>query len=248
MPQFGLMDSASKMGRAPEVSALFGEADEFQVSAADVLTMTYEIDISRGQHCVPKALHPSLPSYAQVIFRRHREGVWGPCVTAELRINARAATNYLAYVVGVFTDSERALQALRDRYGAPVRSAQIQFEKRYYSVMASVRVDGALVFDAEVRELLPINGKDVLFTPNLNLARVDGKPRLVHQEMEYTIRTAERGQSLLKCVDSQLWGDGEVRFAQPLPATFVTADVKYTAVRYLVDPDVPAMAGTTHLK
>src|SRR5690349_12439106 len=109
MPLFGQLDIAAHVSRAPMVTTLLTDADAFSVEQADVLALTYEIDIQRGFGVTPKALHPSIPSYCQIVVRKHRDGPFGPFHVAELRINARAGTHYLAYCVGSFTDSDAAL-------------------------------------------------------------------------------------------------------------------------------------------
>ena len=245
MPLFGLLDTQAALTGAVEVQSLFSSADEFQVDDADVLTLTYEIDIDEGRKAVPVALHPSVPSYAQIVVRQLRGGPWGPCTMAELRVNARAATNYLGYCVGAIVDGEACLRALRERYGVRAVAGDVRLERRYYGVFATAAVAGHTCLDAEVTGLLPINGQDVLFTPNLNLALVAGAPRLVHQEMEYTIRSAQRGVTKLKTLIAASFGEHRVQVRRPLPPTLVTADVRYLAVGYLVDPDRPALVGTT---
>ena len=247
MPLFGLLDTQTALADAVDVQALFCAADEFQVESADVLTLTYEIDIEEGQKAVPKALHPSVPSYAQIVVRQLRDGPWGACTMAELRINARAATNYLGYCVGAIVDGDVCLRALRERYGVRAVAGSVRLERRYYGVFASAVVDGHVCLDAEVTGLLPINGQDVLFTPNLHLARIAGVPRLIHQEMQYTIRSAQRGTTKLKTLKTDSFGEGRVRIGRPLPPTLVTADVRFMAVSYLVDPDQPALVGTVAL-
>ena len=84
----------------------------------------------------------------------------------------------------------------------------------------------------------------MLYTPNLNLARVGNETKLIHQEMEYVISRAQRGEAVLRTFDAFAFGDARVLLRQPLPATIIQTKVTYTGVRYLVDPERPAMVGT----
>jgi hypothetical protein len=244
MPLFGQLDTAAHVGRASTVTALMTEGDAFSIDDVDVLAFTYEIDIQRGFGTTPKALHPSIPSYCQIVVRRHRDGPFGPFKVAELRVNARAGTHYLAYCVGAFTDNDAAVKFFRDRYGAPMQRADVELDVRYYGVVGSVVVGSKVAFDAVLEKPHYISGSDVLYTPNLNLARVGNETKLVHQEMEYTISRAQRGIAALKAFDAATFGDPNVIVKQPLPATIVQAKVTYTGVRFLIDPERPAMIGT----
>jgi hypothetical protein len=62
--------------------------------------------------------------------------------------------------------------------------------------------------------------------------------------VEYTLGKAERGRTALSTFDAAGFGDGRVVLRQPLPATVTEASIRYTSVRYLLDPDKPALAGT----
>lgn len=244
MPLFGQLDTAEHLARSAHVKELFTDAETFSIDNVDILAFTYEIDIERGFGVTPKALHPSIPSYCQIVLRRHRDGPLGAFNVAELRINARAGTHYLAYCVGAFCDSEKACAFFRDRYGAPMQLAQVTLDTRYYGVVGQVEFDGTTIFDAILERAHYISGNDVLYTPNLNLAHVGNETKLVHQEMEYVIGKAQRGTTVLKTFDAAAFGDPRVVLRQPLPATTIQTKVTYTGVRYLVDPERPAMFGT----
>jgi hypothetical protein len=244
MPIFGQLASADHLSRAPDVRSLFTEADAFSVDGVDILAFTYEIDIQQGFAVTPKALHPSIPSYCQIVVRRHPDSPVGPFTVAELRINARAGTHYLAYCIGAFTDSDRARVLFRERYGVPMQLADVVLDTRYYGIVGRVVQGGTPILDGLLERPHYISGSDVLYTPNLNLARVNGRGTLVHQEMEYTIGRAQRGEAVLKRFDAAAFGDARVLLRQPLPATVIQAKVTYMGVRYLIDPERPALVGT----
>ena len=244
MPLYGKLDTADHAAHAPRIDSLVGAADEFSIDKCQILTFTYEIDIDKGFTATPKALHPSIPSYSQVIFRAHPDGPFGAFTTAELRINARASTHYLAYCLGAFTDNAKAADFFARRYGANMRVADVKLTRMYHGVEGRVSLDGNTMFAGLLEKPHYISGADVLYTPNLNLAVVDGKLRLVHQEMEYTLGKAERGNAVLSTFDAAGFGDARVILRQALPATVTDATIRYTAVRYLLDPDKPALTGT----
>ena len=130
MPLYGQLDIANHVGRANAVTSLLTDAESFSVENVDILAFTYEIDIQRGFAATPKALHPSIPSYCQIVVRKHRDSPLGAFNVAELRVNARAGTHYLAYCIGSFADSDAAVTFFRDRYGAPMQRADVQLDVR----------------------------------------------------------------------------------------------------------------------
>jgi hypothetical protein len=247
MPLFGQLTLADHLKGAAPVAKLAVTADEFAVERCQVLAFTHEIDISEGFKVTPKALHPSIPSYCQVVFRQHPDGPAGAFTIAEMRVNARAGTHYLGYVTRSFTDNARAAELFRQRYGAPMTFANVRLQRTYYGVRGSVALDGEVLFDALLERPHYISGSDVLYTPNLNLAFVDGQPKLVLQEMEYTIGKAERGKAVIQRFDAGAFGDERVKLRQALPATVTESLVRYTSVRFLIDPERPAISGTETL-
>ena len=69
MPLFGQLDTAHHLTRSAHVTELFSDAETFSVDNVDILAFTYEIDIQQGFSVTPKALHPSIPSYCQLVIR-----------------------------------------------------------------------------------------------------------------------------------------------------------------------------------
>ncbi len=248
MPIFGELDSASRANRCATITRLAGDADTFTASDVDILTFTQEIDTRSAFTVIPKALHPSLPPYVQVIFRKHTDGRFGPLTTAEVNIRARSTIHQVGYTVASFTDSADATTWLREQYGFPAQTAELRCEKRYTGIVSSIKRDGETLFAGELQSPHYISPMDVLFTPTLNLALLDGELRLIQQELEFTLERAERGKPRIDTFDSAAFGEPAISLANPLPATWVHAkEVTYENVRFLIDPEKPAMQGTTDL-
>lgn len=249
MPIFGELDSATRLHRCAEVTRLATADDAFDVADVDILTFTNEIDTRSAFTVIPKALHPSLPPYMTIIFRRHPDSRFGPLTTVEMNIRARSTIHQVGYTVASFTDNPDATAWLRVQYGFPSRTAEIRCEQRYTGVVAEVSVAGETLFAGELRTPHYISPTDVLFTPTLNLALVDGQLKLVQQELEYTLEKAERGSAVISAFDAKALGEPAIELTNPLPPTFVHArEVGYGSVRFLVDPERPAMSGTVDLE
>lgn len=248
MPIFGELESASRAERCATITRLADDSDAFAAQDVDILTFTQEVDTTSAFTVIPKALHPSLPPYVQVIFRCHPDSRFGPMITAEVNVRARSTIHQVGYTVASFTDNANATAWLREQYGFPTQTAELTCEKRYTGVDARIDVHGESRFAGQLQSPHYISPTDVLFTPTLNLAHLDGELKLVQQELEYTLERAERGQPRIDTFDAAALGEPALRLANPLPATWVRAkEVKYENVRFLVDPEVPAMQSTTDL-
>ncbi len=76
--------------------------------------------------------------------------------------------------------------------------------------------------------------------------RDDGKLVLVQVDPEFTFSKAERGKPRVILLDNDAFGAGNnLRLANPISATFTTADVTLPKIRYICNPELPAMQGTT---
>lgn len=245
MPFFGMLDERTLEASANTVVSLASEDKETKL--CETLVFTTETGAENAIQSVPKALHPAIPAYGKLEIRRHHDSPWGPFSIAELKITARATTIYMGYCPGVFCDNDAVIAYLRDRYGARVKKGAIALEKRYYGIEAHVREGDKLVFDGLVDNLHFISGADVLYTPTLHLAKVDGKLLLVQEERECTIERAERGTPHVRKFDGAAFGEKRFVFAYDLPATYTKSSMSYRNVRFLMDPSVPARQGTTRL-
>lgn len=246
MPIFGTLDEKSLETSATAVVSLATEDQETKL--CETLVFTTETGAENAIQSVPKALHPAIPAYGKLEIRRHRDSPWGPFSLAELKITGRATTIYMGYCPGAFCDNDKVISYLCDRYGARVKKGGIFLDRRYYGIEASVRDGDKVVFDGAVDGLHFISGADVLYTPTLHLAKVDGKLLLVQEERECTIERAERGTPHVRRFDGAAFGEKRFTFAYDLPATFTKSTMSYRNVRFLMDPSVPARQGTTRLE
>jgi hypothetical protein len=93
-----------------------------------------------------------------------------------------------------------------------------------------------------------ISGGDIQYIASMHLARNkdDGKLVLVQVDPEFTFSKAERGKPKILLLDNNAFGAGaNLRLDNPISATFTTADVTLPKLRYVCNPELPAMQGTT---
>lgn len=246
MPLYGELQTAGL--EPPKIDALATENDAWS-AGAEILTFTHEIDTQRGFKTLPAALHPSLPPYVQIVFRKIDGGPFGPFKSAEVNVRGRSTIHQVGFTVAAYADSSAAVDWLRDRYGQPARVADIRFDRRYYGVECGIELDRECAFRGRMEHLHYISPADVLFTHSMTLARLpDERVRLVQVELEYELERAERGTARIDTFDADVIGEPNLVLRNALPPTLVQArELAFRGVRYLVDPDLPAMQGTERI-
>ncbi len=219
--------------------------DRVEIEAAQTATFTFEVLSLPAIAALPAALHPPFPTYCSLVVRRHDDSPFGAFTTAELRLHARATNHYVGYSLGGFTDNTEACAWLRDAYGAPIAVAQtVSLIRRHYGIEASVAEGGRSLLEAVIETPGYISGADVLYVQNSNLANLNGAPALVAEEFEYAIKEARRGTAKLATLDLTAFGAPTLTQSNLLPATWTAGTWTYMPVRFTIDPNRPAMAGT----
>jgi hypothetical protein len=115
-------------------------------------------------------------------------------------------------------------------------------------VVAHAGAGGKPVLECELLDRDMISGGDIQYIASMHLARNhdDGKLVLVQVDPDFTFSKAERGKPRVILLDNDAFGAGaNLRLANPISATFTTADVTLPKIRYICNPELPAMQGTT---
>jgi hypothetical protein len=245
MPQYGTLDVASRRPALPAVTRLADES--WRSDATEVLNFVFEIDDRSALDLIPGALHPTIPLYANLMLLRHAESPAGPFALAELRIVSRAGMHQGGFTTGGFCNSDQAIAFLRDRYGWPLERGEISIQRRHYAVLGSVAAGGEPVFEGWLEKAEAISAGDLLYPVSLHLAVLDGVPRLIQAEPLYVPERAERGTPRVQRFDAAAFGEPRVRFTNPLPATWTRGAFEMRPVRWVMDPDRPAIVGATRV-
>jgi hypothetical protein len=244
MPIFGGFKPGGADGRTIKAPAV----DRIDVETAQTATFTFEVLSEAAIAALPAALHPPFPTYCSMVVRKHGDGPYGPFTTAELRLHARATNHYVGFVLGAFTDNDRAGAWLENAYGLPITTAPtVSLKKRHFGFEALVVADKGPVLDALIETPGYISGADVLYVQNSNLARLDGASVLIAEEFEYAIKEARRGAAVIRALDLPAFGASTLKLSNLLPATWTTGTWSYMPVRFVIDPTRPAAAGTRKL-
>jgi hypothetical protein len=231
VPIWGTLDVAPLLKAAPDVTELAQEPVVYE--GAEVLQLMYEIDVY--EDLLPKALHPTLPPTATIIFWKTHE-----FTAAMLRVGCRAGIRPRGFVTGAFVDDADAARMLASRWGLRSDIADVRLERTYHRIDATV--PGVLSCASVDPE--PISGGDLLYVANMHLARVGGAPRLVQVDPEYAFHKVDRGRPEVTTFDAAALGEPRVNLVYPMSASWTQCDLTLPRVRYICDPDVPALQGT----
>jgi hypothetical protein len=242
MPQYGALDVAARSTALPRVVALAHES--WRSDQTEVLNFVYEIDDREALALIPRALHPTIPLYANLMLLHHASSPVGPFALAELRIVTRAGMHQGGYTIGGFCDSAPAIAYLRDHYGWPLAPGEVSIQRKHYAVLGRVSAGGKAVFEGWLEKAESISPGDLLYPVSLHLALHDGEPCLIQTEPVYVPERAERGTPRVQRFDAAAFGDGRVAFTNALPATWIRGTFELRPVRWVMSPDQPAVTGS----
>ena len=246
-PRFGTLDLATF---AKSVSAIDGyKTEPLTLKGAQILELHMEIDDDPAIALLPATMHPSIPQYAifNVLHAPHSD--WGAFTVAELRIAGRTGVRPRGFVLRSYIDNDDAAKALSSRWGFPVAKGEVSLRVSHDRIVGRVRLGGKTVYEIEEQDRDSIGGNDIQYIASMHLARnqQDDKLVLVQVDPEYVFAKAERGRPRVVALDPEAFGAtaSTLNVMNPIMACFTTADVTLPKIRYICNPELPAMKGTT---
>lgn len=250
MPVFGKQDVQAAIERAPLMSGL--DTDPWELKGAEILQLSFEVVEDPAEWLIAPALHPSIPPYVTLSVARFPDSPVGAFGLAQVRLVVRAGIRPRAYLLGAYTDSEKAASELRARWGFTIEQGTLTLQARHDRVIGQVAKDGQLILDMEAENPEYISGSDVTYIDSLHLVRVneggEEKPLIVQVDPEYVFHSAQRGMPHLKALNSAAWGaENRLQCTNPMTATYTRCDTDLPRLRFALDPSVPAMQGSRKL-
>jgi len=247
MPLYGTLDIAP--ARLPLLKNLDTEA--WALPKAEILQLNFEVP-GETQALLPKAIHPSVPAYANITVTRYSESPVGPFLLATLRLGCRAGAHPRGFVLGAVASTPVAAQELRDRWGIPVEHGSVTVTRRHDRIIARVTRDGADILDCALVNPEGISGGDVQYINWVTLARapLDGeaKPMLLQVDPRYTFHKAERGRPEITRLDGAAWNAPGLHSINPVIATICTCDTDFPRIRFVMDTEIPVFKGTRRIR
>jgi hypothetical protein len=249
VPLFGSLDTAPLVRDAPLASGLATEP--VTLERAEVMQLMFEIESSPMLDVLPPALCPTDPPIAGYVWISSTGGPFGDFTLAQVRVGCRAGVRPRGYVVGTVIDNMDAANMLAERWGFGCIRGDVSLSRGYHEIRGSVAIEGYTLLDAALIDPIPLSGAEIQFAASMQLARVerDGSavPRLIQVDPDFTFHRAARGHAQIGELDAGGLGDGRVRPVYPVSAWYALCDLTLPRVRYVCDPDVPALQGTESL-
>jgi len=250
MPLFGQLNLQSVLARLPEMQDL--ETEPWELPGAEILQLSFEVGQERADASLPRAMHPSVPRYVTWVISHYPQTPVGPFHLAQLRLMGRAGVHPRGYVLQAYTDVPAATQALRQRWGFPADTAEeVVLRTHYDRIFTTVVKDGQTILDVALSQSEIISGADIQYISSVHLAQVTGidppGPRLVQVDPRYTVHRAERGQPVLHALDETAWQCTGFAVVQTIVGSWTTVDMDLPRIRFVMDPELPVVQGTTRI-
>jgi hypothetical protein len=244
-PRFGKLDSAKfAAGNINDY-----KTDALTFKGAQILELHMEIDDDPADALIPKTMHPAIPMYAIFNVMHVPQSEWGPFTIAEVRAAGRTGVRPRGFVLRSYVDNDEAAKALTGRWGFPVAKGDVSLRVLHDRVIGRVKVGGKTVLEIEEQDRESIGGGDIQYIASMHLAhsKVDNKLVVVQVDPEYVFNKAERGKPRVVALDPAAFGATaeSLNVMNPIMACFTTADITLPKIRYICNPELPAMQGTT---
>jgi hypothetical protein len=167
---------------------------------------------------------------------------------AQVRIGCRAGVRPRGFLTAAYVDSAEAADALGSRWGFTCHHGEVTLHRYHDRVAVSVSDGASVCLEAALVTPEPISGGDIQYVANMNFAHLekpDGEePLLIQVDPEFTFHRAERGRPEVSRFVAGAWNADGVEIVYPVAASFALVDTGFPKIRYVVNPDLPALAGS----
>jgi len=127
----------------------------------------------------------------------------------------------------------------------------VTLRTHYDRVFATVVQGGQKILEAALSQSETVSGADIQYIASVHLAQVTGiaqpGPRLVQVDPRYTLHKAERGRPVLHYLDEAAWHCAGFSVVNTIVGSFTTVDTDLPQIRFVMDPEMPVVQGTTRV-
>jgi hypothetical protein len=244
----GTRDLAPLLEHAPSMPHF--DAEGWTIEGIELLQVVFEVDDRARESLVPKALHPTIPPAGIFTVARYPDSPVGPFTLAQVKVSCRAAALPRSFLLRAYASTTASCEALGKQFGFSCVEGAVRLNRYHDRVSGSVRTaSGDDILRIALVDPEPISGGDVQYTATMNLAKKpDGSATLVQVDADCTFQKAERGRPQVELFEQDAWLAQGVTPVYPMNASFTTIDGGFPRIRFVLDPDQMAMAGTTRLR
>lgn len=252
MPLYGQLDAQAVLAALPEMPDV--DTEPWELPGANLLYLAFEVGSDVIDPLLPKALHPAVPRYVSYMVWQFPESPVGAFRLAQLRLMCRAGVHPRGYVIQAYTNQANATAELRRRWGFPAQAADdISLRVHHDRVFVTVARGGHTLLDCGLSHYEVVGGTDINYVSSVHLAQVNSGiespgPKLIQVDPRYTIHRAERGRPELTTLDEAAWQVPGLKIMNAMVGTFTTVDTDLPRIRFIMEPDVPVIQGTTRVR
>jgi acetoacetate decarboxylase len=246
MPLSGTLNTSALVDAAPQMANF--DTEPWEIAGAEILHLKFEIDDADMTSMLPRALHPTIPPVMIFTVATYPDSPAGPFALAQVRVGCRASALPRGFLTRAYCDSAAARDALSSKWGFDVHPGDVRLRRFHDRMTGTVTRDGVEILRVSLIDPEPISGGDIQYVSNMHLARdADGKGVLVQVDPDYRFHKAERGKPEVAVFDKAAWRAEGVDPVWPVAASWSLADTGFPKIRFVLDPDQPAVVGTRRL-
>jgi hypothetical protein len=234
MPQSGLR-TPDRIGEAPEVDLEAYPTLPWTLPAAEVMQVTFEVDLDAALELLPEQLTRPVPPYARVIVARYPESPVGPYSEALLLLAARFAMLPKNYVVTAVVSTDAARDAYRDIWSLPVTTGSVDLQ-RGQTVEGSENLRAAIATNTPLATLdLPdayaVEPGMIRYDPLLSVRVRQGEGEVIQFSGAPSVHEARLAKGATTTCLTDAWTDPwfRLRSLNMISASFAIADMELTA-------------------
>jgi hypothetical protein len=243
----GTKNIAPMLETAPTIDGF--DAEAWRIEGVEILQVTFEVDDRDRESLVPAALHPTIPPAAMFTVSRYPDSPVGPFLLAQVRVSCRAAALPRGFLLRAYASTSAAADALSRGWGYSCAVGHVRLSRYHDRIVGTVATsDGQEILRAALVDPEPINGAGVQYVATMNLAIGPDGPALVQVDADCTFHKAERGRPQVDVFEREAWQAEGVVPVYPMNASYTTVDAGFPAIRFVLDPAKPAVAGTRKLR
>ena len=203
-----------------------------------------EMRSTARESVLPPSLHPTIPPALSIQVWDVRDGTYGPCRFAITRVSCRSGVRARGFTTGMVTNVANATTDLRDRFGFPAVTGDIDVLRGFDRFDAKVSTNGTQILSVSGVDPDPMGNNDVQYTGMLNLAHVSAGLRLLQVETQHTATQVERLSSTLHAFDPAAWGNPLLSPYRMVAATVAHENINIPPLRFMCKVDELAFTGT----
>jgi acetoacetate decarboxylase len=235
MPQFGLK-TKEQIGVAAPVNLEAHPSLPWKLAGAQVVQVTYEVDLDSALELLPEQIARPVPPYARIIVASYPDTPLGPYSEALLLLGARFRMEPKNYVIAAVVTTEAARAAYEGLYGTPTSVGAVSLTSERNAATGAEDITADIAAASPLASIhLPaayaVEPAMIRYDPYIAV-RVPGgdEAEVIQFSGAPTIHEARLAKGATVTCRTDAWSDPwfRLRSLNMISATFAVADLELT--------------------